>query len=268
MHGRERCQMILNGLRSRPVLTVRALIALTGASAATIRRDIAALVEAGLVQRVHGGVEALEPAGPRALGTRAFDVSRTLHLDRKRAIAAAAVNTVQDGESIIINAGSTTFQMVDALRDRKLLILTNSYPMAHALIETSENRIVLPGGEVYRKQGIVISPFDDDAIQHYTASKMFMSCYSLGIMGVIEGDPLIARAEAKLLRRAEKLIVLVDSSKFEPRAAIAVCPLSRISTVITDDGIPRTALDMLRGAGISVIIAPPQEHQSRAHSAA
>jgi len=268
MHERERCQMILNGLRERSVLTVRALIALSGASAATVRRDIATLVEAGLVRRVHGGVEALETAEPRALGTRAFDVSRTLHLDRKRAIAAAAADMVQDGESIIVNAGSTTFQMVDALRDRKLLILTNSYPMAQALIETSENRIVLPGGEIYRKQGIVISPFDDDAIQHYTASKMFMSCYSLGPMGVIEGDPLIARAEAKLLRRAEKLVVLVDSSKFEPRGAIAVCPLSRISTVITDDGVSKTALDMLRGAGIAVNIAPVTNHRATAHSAA
>ena len=118
---------------------------------------------------------------------------------------------------------------------------------------------MIPGGEIYRKQAIILSPFDDDAIQHYAADVMFMSCASLGPLGVIEGDPLIARAEVKLLKRAQKLVVLVDSSKFEPRGAIVVCPLSRISTVVTDDHAPPQALAMLRSAGIEVIVtAAPQ----------
>jgi DeoR family ulaG and ulaABCDEF operon transcriptional repressor len=252
MHERERAQLIMKLVQSRSLVAVRDLVAATGASSATIRRDLAELAGAGLIRRVHGGVEASDPGAPRTLETRGFEVSRTLNLARKRAIARAAAALCVDGESIVINAGSTTFQMVDPLADRKLHILTNSFPMASALIERSENRIVLPGGEVYRKQGIVVSPFDDDAIQHYAASKMFMSCISLGPMGVIEGDPLIARAEAKLLRRSQELIVLVDGSKFEPRGAITVCPLSRVSRVITDDAAPPAPLEMLRAAGIEV----------------
>ena len=72
----------------------------------------------------------------------------------------------------------------------------------------------------------------------------------------MEVDPLIARAEAKLLKRAERLVVLADSSKFEPRGSLVVCPLSRVSLLITDDGITEAALAMLANAGVEVIVAP------------
>ena len=108
-------------------------------------------------------------------------------------------------------------------------MLTNSYPLAEMLIRESRCRVALPGGEVYREQKLIVSPFDEDAIQHYSAARMFMSAISIGPLGVIEGDPLIARAETKLLKRADKLIVLADSSKFAPRGSLVVCPLSRIT---------------------------------------
>lgn len=254
MHERERWQMILEAVRTRPVVTVRELVAATQVSPATLRRDLAKLDDMGQIRRVHGGVEAINEMGRPHLATRAFDVSQTLHADRKRAIAKAAADLCVDGESIIINAGTTTYQMVDFLKRRRLQILTNSLPIASALISSSETRIVLPGGEIYREQGIILSPFDQDAIQHYSASKMFMSCYSVSPLGIIEGDPLIARAEAKLLSRADKLIVIADSSKFEQRGSMAVCPLSRVHTLISDDAAPSSALDVLRQAGVSVVI--------------
>jgi len=124
------------------------------------------------------------------------------------------------------------------------------------LVRSSRNRVILPGGEVFRDQSIILSPFDEDSIQHITASKMFMSAMSVGPLGLTEGDPLIARAEAKLLNRATDLIALADSSKFQPRGSMAVAPLSRIKILITDEGAPPGALDMLREAGIAVFVAP------------
>jgi DeoR family transcriptional regulator, ulaG and ulaABCDEF operon transcriptional repressor len=91
---------------------------------------------------------------------------------------------------------------------------------------------------------------------------MFMSCYSISPMGIIEGDALIARAEAKLLARAEKLIVIADSSKFESRGSMALCPLSRVHTLVTDDGAPEGLLDHIRSVGVSVIIARHVENQT------
>lgn len=177
MYERERWQIILRQVRERGVLRVRELEVATGASPATLRRDLVKLEEMGQVRRFHGYIEVVEAASQSHLATRAFAVSQTLNADRKRLVAEAAANLCNDGESIVINAGSTTWFMAKFLRHKRLQIFTNSFPIAQELISISANRIVLPGGEVYHEQGIILSPFDEDAIQHFTASKMFMSCY-------------------------------------------------------------------------------------------
>ena len=259
MHERERWQLIQSLLRERGLVQVLDICEATDASPASVRRDFAKLAEQGLARRVHGGLElARSPANtniePAALVTRPFSVSQTHNIAAKRAIARHAVSLCEDGEAIIINGGTTTYEMGAFLRSRKLKILTNSYPLAEMLIHESECHVALPGGEVYREQKLIVSPFEDDAIQHYSASRMFMSAVSIGPLGVVEGHPLIARAETKLLRRADKLYVLADGSKFETRGSLVVCPLARIDTLITDASAPAAALEMLAGAGVNVII--------------
>ncbi len=260
MHERERWQTILTQVRKRGVIRVRELVSATGASSATLRRDLVKLEEMAQVRRVHGGIEAVAAAEQSHLATRPFGISQTLNADNKRAVARAAAELCEDGESIIINAGSTTWYMAEFLRTRKLQILTNSFPIAQELMATSENRIALPGGEIYREQGIILSPFDEDSIQHFTASKMFMSCFSITQMGIIEGDPLIARAEAKLLSRAERLVVIADSSKFQARGSMAVCQLQRVHTLITDAGAPEQFLDHASGLGVNIIVAKSESN--------
>ena len=274
MHERERWQMIQSMLRARGLVEVADVCDATGASPASVRRDFNKLADMGLANRIHGGLESAEglvvspQADAPALATRSFDVSQTHNVAAKRAIARAAVEMCEDGEAIIINGGTTTWQMGAFLRDRSLKVLTNSYPLAEVLIRDSRCRVALPGGEVYREQKLIVSPFDDDAIQHYSASRMFMSAISIGPLGLIEGDPLIARAETKLLRRAEKLIVLADGSKFAPRGSLVVCPLSRIDTLITDSTAPQSALDMLASAGVKIVVCDAAQDIVRASVAA
>lgn len=256
MHERERWQLILNRLRDRGIVRVSDLAALTGASVATLRRDLAKLEDTGQLRRVHGGAESAVSGGSELTAT-SFGASQTEHADEKRAVAARAADLCEDGESIILNAGSTTWFMAQCLRGHRMQVLTNSFPIAQELIANSANRVVLPGGELYREPGIILSPFDEDAIQHFAASKMFMSCYAITPLGVIESDPLIARAEAKLLSRAEKLIVVADSSKFEARGNMVVCPLKRVSTLVTDTKAPPAMVDHLRAQGVEVILADP-----------
>jgi DeoR family transcriptional regulator, ulaG and ulaABCDEF operon transcriptional repressor len=259
MHEQERRAAILEAIKGRTVLSLRELGDVMGVSSATLRRDVTKLEDEGLVRRVHGGVAAPEEAPLHLDGAPSFLSQRVKNWHKKRAIAEMAAGLCADGESIIINGGTTTYAMVDFLRDRRLNILTNSFPIAEALIKSSQNRITLPGGEIYREQGIVLSPFDDDTIQNVHATTMFLSAMALTALGMVEGDPLIARAEAKLFQRADRLVALIDSSKFMPRGNMVVCPLSRVSLVITDDGVSEHALEMLNNAGVSVRIAPVQK---------
>jgi DeoR family transcriptional regulator, ulaG and ulaABCDEF operon transcriptional repressor len=254
MHEIERHRIILSEVADRPVATLARLVELTGASEATVRRDVSALHVAGRLRRVRGGAEALYPPQTMGIAGRPFSVNETVNVKKKQAIARAAVDLCEDGESIIINGGTTTYQMVDHLAGRRLQILTNSFPIAEHLLKNSKSTITVPGGAIYREQNIILSPFDNDVTRNFYARRMFMSAQGVSALGVMEGDPLLIQAEQKLISQAEELILLVDSSKFGRRSSLILCPLKRVSIVITDDGVPEDVLAMLRNAGPKVMI--------------
>ncbi len=266
MHETERHRIILSAVQERPVVTVPDLCALTGASEATIRRDIATLHVQKKLRRVRGGAEAIAPPQYVGINARPFAVNETIHAAEKRAIAKAAVDLCEDGDAIIINGGTTTFQMVHPLTAKRLQVFTNSFPIAEHLLKHSKNTVLLPSGAIYREQNIILSPFDEDGSRHFYARRMFMGCRGLGPLGLMEGDPLLIQAEQKLIGQADELIVLADSSKFATRSSLLLCPLNRIHTVITDDGIEDRAAQMLEAADIRLIVTTPatSERKGRA----
>src|SRR5260370_32704179 len=139
MRERQRAEIVRNLLAERGFLSIAEVMAATGVSAAPAGRDGGRLADAGLAERVHGGIQAVGDAFPRpmaqaTLATRSFDVSRTINIEAKRAIARKAVEMCADGDVIIVNGGTTTFQMSEFLRETRLMILTNSYPLAEFLI--------------------------------------------------------------------------------------------------------------------------------------
>ena len=251
----ERHRIILSAVQEKPVVTVADLCALTGVSEATVRRDIAQLHLAKKLRRVRGGAEAIAPPHYAGINARPFAVNQTVNVAEKRAIAQAAVELCQDGDAIIINGGTTTFQMVHPLTTKRLQVFTNSFPIADHLLKQSKNTVLLPAGAIYREQNIILSPFDADGSSHFYAKRMFMGCRGLGPLGLMEGDPLLVQAEQKLIGQAEELIVLADSSKFRQRSSLLLCPLKRIHTVITDDGIDDRATAMLEAAEVHLIVA-------------
>ena len=156
LHETERHRVIIAAVQTRSVVTVADICEVTGSSEATIRRDIAALDLRGEVRRVRGGAEAINPPEQTALMGRPFSVNQTINIEQKRAIARAAAELCQDGEPIIINGGTTTYQMVHFLTGRRLSVFTNSFAIAEYLIHNSRNSVVIPGGTVYREQNVIL----------------------------------------------------------------------------------------------------------------
>ncbi len=256
MHETERHRIILSAVQDRPVVTVVDLCALTGASEATIRRDIATLDAQKKLRRVRGGAESINPPQLVGLAGRPFTINEQFNTAQKQAIARAAVTLCEDGEPIIINGGTTTFQMVHPLASRRLQVFTNSFPIAEHLLKHSKNTILLPGGAIYREQNIILSPFDNDVSKNFYARRMFMGAQGVGPLGLMEADPLLIQAEEKLIGQADELVVLVDSSKFKNRSSLVLCPLKRVHTLITDEGISDRDAAMLEAAGVTLIVAP------------
>lgn len=255
MHESERHRIILATVQARPVASVADLVEITGTSEATIRRDIAALHMRGALRRVRGGAEAVNPPEQTALIGRPFAVNETMNLAAKRAIARAAAELCADGEQIIINGGTTTYQMGPYLTAKRMSVFTNSFSMAEYLLHNSRNSVVIPGGTVYREQNVILSPFGGVVASHFYARKMFMGCQGLGAHGIMEADPLIVQSELALVGQADQLIVLADSSKFRARTSLILCPLTEVHTVITDAGIRDEDRVMLEAAGVHLIVA-------------
>jgi DeoR family ulaG and ulaABCDEF operon transcriptional repressor len=268
MHEIERRRIILGEVADRPVVTVAQLVDLTGASEATILRDIGALHVAGQLRRVRGGAEALHPPQTVGIAGRPFSVNEGVNIDKKRAIARAAVELCNDGDSIIINGGTTTYQMVHDLARRRMQILTNSFPIAEHLLRNSKNTITVPGGAIYREQNIILSPFENDVTRNFYAQRMFMGAQGVSALGVMEGDPLLIQAEQKLINQADELILLLDSSKFAMRSSLILCPLDRVAAIITDDGVSQRDARMIEQSGIRLIVAERIAGEGEASSSA
>lgn len=259
MHETERHLLILSVLQERPVVTVRELVELTGSSEATVRRDITTLDSEGKLRKRRGGAEAVGPRAVPGLAGRPFALNKGVNVGRKRAIAKAAVDLCKDGEAILINGGTTTFQMVHYLTTRRLEVFTNSLPIAEHLLNQSQNAVTVPGGMLYREQNIILSPFETDGSRHFLGSKFFMGAQGVGPMGIMEADKLIVQAEEKLINRADELILLADSSKFGRRSSLVLCELERAHTIITDDGITDADRRLVEEAGIRLIVVEAAE---------
>jgi DeoR family ulaG and ulaABCDEF operon transcriptional repressor len=258
MLEKQRQQLILDILDEEQFASVRTLSPKLGASEATIRRDITKMAEKGLLQKIRGGAEVIagnagQPKRPHLKGS-VFLADKELHAGNKRLIAQRAVDLCEDGEAIIINGGSSTYMMGEFLADRQLNILTNSFVLAQHLSENSSNQVTLPGGELYRKQEIILSSFENDTIQHYHGSKMFMSTPGISDAGVMESDPLLIRAEQKLRKQADNLIVLADSSKLGKRSNFIFCPLSDVNVLITDSNADPDIVRQFEAQDIEVVI--------------
>ena len=272
MYESERHRIILSAIQEKPVVTVQDIAELTDASEATIRRDIASLHVQGKLRRVRGGAEAVHPPQLGNLAARPFRVSESVNIDKKRAIARKAVDLCEEGDAIIINGGTTTFQMVHYMSARRLQVMTNSFAIAEHLVKHSKCNVSVPGGAIYRDQSLILSPFENDAIRNFYARRIFIGAQGVGALGIMESDALVIQSEQKLMRQAEELIVMVDSSKFRKRSSLILTPLDTVSTIITDEDISDEAARMVEAAGVTLVIAgaataqaedkPPKEEDS------
>ncbi|HSB95686.1 MAG TPA: DeoR/GlpR family DNA-binding transcription regulator [Spongiibacteraceae bacterium] len=250
----ERDELILKLLQSRGLMSVQSLCDELDASPATIRRDLERLESEGHLERVRGGARSLERTSVKLQGTP-FELNLRRNLNQKAAIGKQAAALCEADEAIIIDGGTTTFQMCPHLNDRNLHVLTNSLHIVDALQRYRNVNLAVPGGSIFREQNIILSPFEDDGLKHFHASKMFIGAAGISAKGLMQADTILIQAERKLMARADKLIVLVDSSKFQNTAALVLCGLDKVDTVITDKGISPAALKMLQKAAVNVIIA-------------
>ncbi|MFY8328201.1 DeoR/GlpR family DNA-binding transcription regulator [Pseudoalteromonas sp. ZZD1] len=257
MLEKHRQQLIIDILEKSQFASVRSLTQQLNASEATIRRDITKMAKRGEITKIRGGAESANKEKKKTqIASTSFSVDKTKQADTKRLIAKRAVELCSDGDSIIINGGSSTYMMGEFLSSLQLNILTNSFVLANYITENSENQVSLPGGEIYRDQGIILSSYESDTIENYRSTMMFMGTPGIGEFGVMESDPLLIRSEQKLKKQTEKLVILADSTKLGQHSNFIFCPLSEVDILITDSNADMKLIKDFESKGIEVIIVP------------
>jgi DeoR family ulaG and ulaABCDEF operon transcriptional repressor len=253
----ERHEKILSLLDERPFASVRDLQHLIGVSGATIRRDVEKLNEAGRARKVYGGVAAVERGGRAA--SLPFVENRDIAVSAKRSIAREAERLVKDGSAIIIHGGSTCFHFGCRIANRNVRVFTNSLPLAAYLGEYGTCQLTVGGGDLHREPGIL---YDVSATEHrFYASQFFVGALGISEHGILEQHPLLVRLADEMSRTASEVILLADSRKFSIHPPTVSLPFSRISRVVTDDGLSDVHARMLERAGVEVIIAQIEREQ-------
>lgn len=278
---RERHELILRLLARSRYARVAELAGLLRSSETTVRRDLARLARAGLLRRVRGGAtrDALPERGsapPAAGGPRVtagedarvppeggpegaplppFEIRRGIMLEKKRRIARRAAELCADQETVMIDGGSTTYQMVEFLEGARLQVITNSFAVAQYLVDRSRNSVILNGGLIDRDSRLVLDPFQETIFRHYYATRVFMGVYGIDELGATNTDPLLIQAERAMIEHSRELVVLADSSKLGRRGSLLLCGLERIHTLITDDGIRPEQRELVESRGVRLIVA-------------
>jgi DeoR family ulaG and ulaABCDEF operon transcriptional repressor len=262
MHSAEREKHILETVNQKGFISFQDLEQRISASPATIRRDLERMMIAGLLTRVRGGAKKNElktgmPAtlDPQQLTGVPFEKNVNRHKAEKEAIGRAAAKLCNAGEAVMIDGGSTTLQMCEHVRGLNLQAFTNSLRIVSALSAQPGTRVLVPAGQVIPEQNIILPASNDDGMQRFHAPKLFMSAAAVGNAGLMQADIVLIGAERRLIDRADEIIVLLDSSKFDGPSGHIVCRLDEIDVLITDRGVSPRHAQMVQDAGVRLIIA-------------
>lgn len=232
----------------------------------TARRDLVELQRQGLLARTHGGAvldESLNAYARYESGT--FDDRMQTHAAYKRLIAEAAARLVSDGDSLMINAGSTVTAFAQALRaHRNLHIVTNGLTVATELGRGGQHHVfVLPGVLDPKRMATVIPP-DSELLKTVHAPSAFLGVIGLSIeRGPLMLDPVEAAMNRAFMDNAEEVTLLIDASKFESQALYRIAPLERVHRIVTDERIRAQDLRALEARGIDVVVVSAPDAGAR-----
>jgi DeoR family fructose operon transcriptional repressor len=233
-------------------VTVKELSEQFDVSPMTIRRDLELLEQKGQVLRVHGGVVAPSiPAGTLEEERAALNISQ------KVIIGESASWLVEDGQTLFIDAGTTTFELATRLVDRRgLTVVTNSVKVLSALADSPGINLIGVGGSVYGGAWSFVGPLAETSIRRFYSDLAFLGITSLSLeRGLTEVNYFEADIKSLIIQQSQRVVLLADSSKFEKVSPISVAPLSAIDTIITDNGLLPEFVNSYKATGVEIILA-------------
>jgi len=253
MIAEERRAILVQKLKTTGFIEVSGLASEIGVSGITLRRDLAEMEAEGLILRVRGG------AVPRDQGVTLelpYDVKKNQSLSEKKRIGEKAAGFVCAGDTIILDAGSTTYALAMQLISQKhIVVVTNDLHIMVKLASNPEITLISTGGvvrsNVFSLQGHQVESFLSDL----TVDKTFLGADAIHPDGTISNVNLDeAQIKRAMVKAAREVYLLADSSKFEKKGFAKVCHISEIHTLVVDRGLPPEKLDEIAAMGVKIVL--------------
>jgi DeoR family transcriptional regulator, fructose operon transcriptional repressor len=220
-------------------------------SESTVRRDLIALENLRVLKRVHGGALAMQ-SGNHLLD---FSWQSTRRADEKQRIAQATAALIEDGQTLILDGGSTVAAVARQIAQRSLNVITNSLAIAEILKDARQIELTLTGGYLYPRLEVMLGPVCEHSLSGVAADVLIMGSGGITEAGLSNNNTLLVGSERKMIEVSRKVIIVCDHTKFGRAAMVPVAPLSVVDVVVSDTGLQPEHRAMLEAQDIEVILA-------------
>ena len=239
-------------LESNEFVDLETLCRELGASESSARRDLVALEAGGLLRRVYGGAMTVQPSSDHLLD---FAWQSTRMSEEKARIAAAAAHLLEDGQTVILDGGSTAAAVARELSSRSLQVMTNSLAIADLFADARQIELTLTGGFLYPRLRIMVGPICEQMLQDVRADVLIMGIGGVAEAGFSNNNTLVVGPERIMMKVSRKIIIVADHSKFGRSAMIPVAPLEAAHVVVSDTALAEEHRQMLEKHGVEAILA-------------
>ncbi len=253
MNIADRHKFILDKVVREGNVSVLELSEELGVSAVTIRKDLKFLEEKKLLFRTHGSASHVDPY----VNDRPVNVKESIQVDEKRRIALKAVELIKPEDSIIIASGTTVLEVARAIDSHiKLTVLTAAMNIAESLLGHKDVEIVMLGGVLRKSSFSAVGPYAEKMLNDFACSNLFLGVDGIDMeFGLTTTNMLEAHLNQKMMKAAQRTIVVADSSKFGRKGFGKICDLEAVDTIVTDSGINPAFVKKIEEAGVKLIIA-------------
>lgn len=253
-----RRSMIVQKLKSNSSVSVAELSREFGVSEVTIRKDLNILYERNLIIRTHGG--AILGSNPvTSYEDVHINSKRLIHYREKKAIGKAAASIIKEGDTIMLDSGTTTIEIARNLHKfQHLTIITNAINVAVELLAYKRFNVIMLGGNLRETSQSTVGPVSESVLKMFYCDKLFLGVDSFNLESGLS-TPNIEEANINqvMISRAKEVIAVFDSSKINKRALAFIAPIEKIDTIVTDEGMPMKLRNQIKSSNINLIVVSP-----------
>ncbi|REJ66608.1 MAG: DeoR/GlpR transcriptional regulator [Planctomycetota bacterium] len=248
----DRRSQLLDLVRARGFASLPELAGELAVSESTVRRDLEHLEEVGAAKRTHGGAfyTGGSPEFPH------FKDRQEAEWDKKRSIAQVAAGLIEDGDTLLLDGGSTTYEVGRLLAGRPLQVVTNSMPMANLFASSADSDLVFVGGNVHPRTGVTMGPYTTRMLAELNVRRAVISVAAINEQGYYNSNVLQVETQRAMIQMADEVIVVADSTKFGHRSLAHVGSLDEIDRLVVDEQISSSWQEQLRDSGVELLVAP------------